>query len=413
MHFTVERKRLVKMIEAVQKKMPGQNRREKTLHLFVGQSSQQSSGSHLDIRHLPCFLRRKAQASAVARPLRIERLGVWYHLTARGNERRAIFRDDADRRHFCGLLGEMAERFRTRLHAFVLMDNHYHLLLSLTEPNLSRGAQWLNVSYSVWFNRRHDRSGHLFQGRFKSIVVNPAEWGLELSRYVHLNPVRIGRLGLGKSARQRSAAGAVSAPQAGVVQERLSRLRAFRWSSYRACIGLESMPSWLDGAAVLDLGGGKARQRQRAYRDYVERAVREGLEKTPWEALRDQVALGGAEFLAKLRPHWKGNATEQGVLRRLAADRPSFADVLARLERAKGEKWSDFRDRRGDSGRDLALYLGRHDCGLKLQELAALAGLRDYKTAATAIKRFEQRLAASAVERQRLEQVRQMSNVEM
>jgi len=97
----------------------------------------------------------------MARPLRIERMGAWYHVTGRGNERRAIFRDDRDREHFCQLLAEMVERFGIRLHAFVLMDNHYHLILELTELNLSRAGQWLNGSYSTWFNRCHRRCGHL------------------------------------------------------------------------------------------------------------------------------------------------------------------------------------------------------------------------------------------------------------
>ena len=85
----------------------------------------------------------------MSRPLRIERAGGWYHLTGRGNERRAIYRDNRDRQHFCELLAEMVARFRLRLHAFVLMDNHYHLIVELTEPNLSRAGQWLNVSDSI------------------------------------------------------------------------------------------------------------------------------------------------------------------------------------------------------------------------------------------------------------------------
>src|SRR5437879_2495785 len=94
--------------------------------------------------------------------------------------------------------------FGLRVHAFVLMSNHYHLLLEITAVNLSRSMQWLNTSYSVWFNRRHRRSGHLFQGRFKSVVVEPESWGLAVSRYLHLNPVRLRRLGLGKAEVQRS-----------------------------------------------------------------------------------------------------------------------------------------------------------------------------------------------------------------
>jgi len=159
------------------------------------------------------------------------------------------------------------------------MDNHYHLLLELLEPNLSRAAQWLNVSYSVWFNRRHARSGHLFQGRFKSIVVNPVEWGLALSRYVHLNPVRVGRLGLGKAERGRARAGLSPAPKPEQVRERIQQLRRYRWSSYRAYLGMAREPEWLECGEVLRLGGGKKGEERRAYREYVEGAVREGLFK--------------------------------------------------------------------------------------------------------------------------------------
>src|SRR5947208_13493613 len=170
----------------------------------------------------------------MARPLRVERAGAWYHITARGNERKAIYRDKRDYQHFCELLAETVERFRWRLHAYVLMPNHYHLLVQTSEPNLSASMQWLSVSYSVWFNLRHRRSGHLFQGRFKAIVVDAAVWGLALSRYVHLNPVRIGRFGLNKSARTAARRGGIAKPEASLVRERIARLRAFAWSSYRA-----------------------------------------------------------------------------------------------------------------------------------------------------------------------------------
>ena len=107
----------------------------------------------------------------------------------------------------------MVSRFRARLHCYVLMDKHYHLVLELTEANLSRAVQWLNVSYNVWYNRRRGRSGHLFQGRFKSVAVSPEEWALELSRYLHLNPVRTKALGLSKADRQGAAGGLAASPQ--------------------------------------------------------------------------------------------------------------------------------------------------------------------------------------------------------
>ena len=150
----------------------------------------------------------------MARPLRIEHAGGWYHVTSRGNERRAIFRDDRDRTHFLELLQNMVGRFNLRVHCFVLMDNHYHLIVELRQANLSLALQWLNLSYSAWFNRRHDRVGHLFQGRFKSVLFSALASALELSRYVHLNPVRVGALGLGKGHRAASRAGAASVPDA-------------------------------------------------------------------------------------------------------------------------------------------------------------------------------------------------------
>src|SRR5262245_23542046 len=112
----------------------------------------------------------------MARLLRVDRPGLWYHLSARGNERRVVFREELDRHHFLELLAQWVERFEVRLHAYVLMDNHYHLLAQTRAPNLSQAMQWLNVSYSVWFNRRHQRVGHLFQGRFKSVIVDPQTW---------------------------------------------------------------------------------------------------------------------------------------------------------------------------------------------------------------------------------------------
>src|SRR5438132_10075420 len=134
----------------------------------------------------------------MARPLRINLAGLWYHVTARGNEQTAIYRDERDRVHFLGLFARWQERFGVRLHAYVLMDNHYHFLLETSEANLSRAMQWLNVSYTVWFNRRRRRVGHLLQGRFKAVVVEREGWGLSLSRYSTLGRL-IGGLVLGST----------------------------------------------------------------------------------------------------------------------------------------------------------------------------------------------------------------------
>ena len=120
----------------------------------------------------------------MARPLRIQLRNGWYHVTARGNNRQRIYLDARDRRHLLELLAEMRERQALEVHAFVLMDNHYHLLVRTPHANLSAAIQWLNVAYSVWWNRRHGRTGHVFQGRFKAVVVESGKWVLEGSLYL-------------------------------------------------------------------------------------------------------------------------------------------------------------------------------------------------------------------------------------
>ncbi|MEW6682133.1 MAG: transposase [Nitrospirota bacterium] len=159
----------------------------------------------------------------MARPLRVQYPGALYHVTARGNERKAIFRTDADREQFLAVLAQAVARYRLRLHAYVLMDNHYHLLLETEEANLSLALRHLNGVYTGYFNRAYDRVGHLFQGRFKAIVVDKTSYLLELSRYIHLNPVRI---------RQPLA------------------LARYPWSSYWAYIGRRAAPAWLAREAV-------------------------------------------------------------------------------------------------------------------------------------------------------------------
>ena len=327
----------------------------------------------------------------MARFPRIERAGAWHHVTARGNERRAIYRDDRDRQHFCDRLGETVELFQWRLHAYVLMNNHFHLLVETPEPNLGRGMQWLNTSYGVWFNRRHQRAGHLLQGRFQSIVVDPTGWALELSRYLHLNPVRVGRLELSKANRQADQAGAGAKPTAKAVQTRLAELRGYRWSSYRAYIGLASPPRWLERETILQLGGGRGPEAALRYRQHVEQAVRQGLAVHPWEEVRDRTVLGGVDFARRLAQGIGLGKGEKARGRRLA--RPTVAQIIRVVEAAKGEKWESFRNRHGDWGRDLVFHLGRKGWALRLRELGDAAGGVDDVAVSMAARRIPQRAA--------------------
>ena len=325
----------------------------------------------------------------MARPLRIWYPEAWYHVTARGNERREIYRSDQDRQVFLARLGQSVGRFGMVLHGYVMMENHFHLILEPREDNLSRAMQWLNVSYSQWFNRRHQRSGHLFQGRFKSVVVDWQAWGLELSRYVHLNPVRTGQEELDKQARQRNRASVGRVVNPDTVKGRIKALRDYRWSSYRAYIGLERVPEWLCHDRVLGLMGEKKSERPRAYQRLVEAALLEGME-SPWDHLRGQVILGEEAYVRQLEEGLSGDEREQAPLKQLRR-RPRWEQAVQVVERLKGEAWAEFRDRHGDWGRDVALWLGRMHCGMKLKELAEAVEVSHYASVGTALKLLEKR----------------------
>ena len=161
----------------------------------------------------------------MSRPLRIEFPGAFYHVTSRGNARQKIHSDDRDRAQFLVTLAGGVDRYAWRCHAYCLMPNHYHLLIETPKPTLSLGMRQLNGLYTQVYNRRHGRVGHLFQGRFKAILVEKEAYLLELLRYVVLNPVR-----------------------AGLVR----RPGAWRWSSYDAFVGAAPCPPWLNMDWVLD-----------------------------------------------------------------------------------------------------------------------------------------------------------------
>ena len=350
----------------------------------------------------------------MARPLRIERPGGRYHVTARGNERKAIFRNDPDRVHFLGLLPELGERFGARVHAYVLMDNHFHLMLETPEANLSRSMQWLGASYSIWFNRRHQRAGHLFQGRFKSVIIEDDAGWQEVGRYLHLNPVRVSAFELNKRQQAASREGLVAAPAPAVLARRLQVLRDYRWSSYRGYAGYSAPLDWVWLEPLGRLCGGKTqRERRAALRQYTEQALRQGAIERPWDRLIAGLVLGTEEFAQKLRRSIGGNAREQRQLKALS--RPvSWPQIVAVLEKARAEKWNEFSRRHGDWGRDAGLWLGRRVGRLKLAELGALVGGLDYAAVGQALSRFGKRLQKETkLRRELLKLESDLSNVEM
>lgn len=320
----------------------------------------------------------------MARPVRIRVAGGLYHVCARGHNRQAIFTDRRDYAHFLELLEEMHERFRVRVYAYCLMRNHHHLLVKTPEGNISRAIQWVNGSHGIWYNRRHERSGHLFGERFKAVLVENEAWGLEVSFYVHLNPVMTESLGLGKQSRKAQARGWTGPPKQEDVQRQLEVLRRHEWSSYRAYAGYGPKPEWLDSGILLRRAGGAEK-----YRRSVEERIQQGTEEDYRSRVRWGLVLGGERFARKVRGNVRPCRETAG--QREWSRRRSFKEIAEIVERLKGESWSAFRDRYGDWGRDVVLWAGRKYGGMTLKELGAAAGGMDYVAVAAAVRRITER----------------------
>ena len=209
----------------------------------------------------------------MARPLRIEFAGALYHVTSRGNARADIFSDDFDRYQFLKLLGEAGKRFGWLCHAYCLMSNHYHLLIETGQPGLSKGMRFLNGVYAQRYNKRHTRVGHLFQGRFKGILVESDAYFLELVRYIVLNPVRA---------------------------RMVRQSQEWPWSSYRATAGLARPEPCLTIDRVLAEFSERCDSARSKYQEFVNTDQNQ---PSPWENLKNQIYLGSDSFVQEMLNH--------------------------------------------------------------------------------------------------------------
>jgi REP element-mobilizing transposase RayT len=278
----------------------------------------------------------------MARPLRLEHAGALWHVTTRGNERRAIFRDDEDRDLFLSNLGKVVDACRWRLHAYVLMPNHYHLLVETPEPNLSKGMQRLNGRYSQRFNRRHQRVGHLMQGRFKSILVEQQRHLLAVARYIVLNPVRA----------------------------RLTRTAGqWEWSNYRATALLTEPPRWLEIQATLrEFDADDLHRGSQLYRQFVSEA--EGSSYSPWDDLRGQICLGGESFRRKIQELiLKRQPSPEHPSSQRRCVRPSIETIRLAVSRAFDVPESILHSQRRGPGRPALALLARTEAALPLRRI--------------------------------------------
>ncbi len=272
--------------------------------------------------------------------------GAFYHVMTRGNCDQELYRKRLDFFAFTDCLGEASKRYGLGVHNFCLMTNHYHLVVETPHGNLSEAMHWLNSSYARAFNRKHDQRGHLFQSRYKALIVDADAYLTWLSRYIHLNPVR-----------------------AGMVPEPLE----YPWSSYRSFVDRARTPEWLQTGFILRQFGRTRGTAQAAYRRFVEGASGKTMDVRIARSLREGTVMGRDSFLDSIM-----KSSEHRTLagrRRL----PPRLEIDAVLEAVSGYFRIPVRSliekgRKGNLARDLAIYLSSRRCGLSLGEIGACFG---------------------------------------
>jgi len=279
----------------------------------------------------------------VARPLRITYPGAFYHVTSRGNEKKDVFKSRRDREKFLEYLASATARYGALIHAYCLMSNHYHLLLETPGCNLSQIMQHINSAYTTYFNIKRKRAGHLFQGRFKAILVEADEYATELSRYIHLNPVRAGIAG-----------NPVDYP----------------WSSYRSYIGRDNAPEWLKREFIFGYFGKRATDAMKNYRAFVEELLGEEYE-SPLKNTYGTAILGTAGFIETITAtHITAREADRDLpaLRQFSTG-PSLDEILTAVNTVLGN------DKK--LARQAGMYLCHKYSGEKLRTIGEVFNVRE------------------------------------
>jgi REP element-mobilizing transposase RayT len=313
----------------------------------------------------------------MARPLRIEYGGAFYHVTSRGNERRKIFYADSDYKKFKVYLREAQEKYGYLLHSYVLMANHYHLLIETPEANMSQVMHFINGSYTTYINRKRGRVGHLFQGRYKAILIERDQYLLELSRYIHMNPVRAG---LAK------------------------RPEEYPYSSYGVLIG-RSKENFVYGDLIWRMISGERGNGKKRYRTFVEDGIGRR-QDSPLKDVYGGAILGGDRFikeiLGRLRDEifHKGEVSHRRRLRTLYGPTNLIQRICGYFKITPDE----LRRKKGDY-RKMAIYLVKRFTGMTNREIGGLFGGLTYSAVAKAYERYSLKLAKDKSLKRELESI--------
>lgn len=273
----------------------------------------------------------------MARQLRIEYPGAFYHVYSRGNQKQAIFLSDEDRYYFLKALGDASTKFGVVFHGYCLMPNHYHLIAETLLAKLSKVMHLVNTTYTVYFNKKRMRCGHLFQGRFKSILIEVEAYAQELTRYIHLNPVRAGLAALPED---------------------------YFWSSYKEYIGSRKPYPWLNTSFILGRGGDHLEEARLSYATFVLAGIGKEPPDGYHESKRSGI-LGSPEFIDRIKAKYLANQfdspdRERPQLRVLRT-RIRLADLLAMTEKILGPP--------NRLVRSTAIYLSHRTADYTLEEI--------------------------------------------
>ena len=286
----------------------------------------------------------------MARPLRVEYPGAFYHVINRGNNQEKIFKNDRDMEKFLEYLEIASERFSIIFHTYCLMDNHFHLLVETPEANLSVAMQWINVSYATYFNRKDGRHGHLFQGRFKAVLIDADEYLKNLSRYIHLNPVR---------------AKMVLAPS------------DYKWSSYSAFIGKIKAPEFLEINWLLSNFGKSKKEVKRNFKDFVEGVDIETIEN-PNMQVTEGFILGDSDFVDWVKDTFLSGRQGEKEIPQLKKLKPRVQ--LETVVNAVCEEYGCSKEqiikkgRKKNKAREVAIYIARNVSGMSCKNLGEYFG---------------------------------------
>ena len=325
----------------------------------------------------------------MARPLRIEYPGAYYHVMSRGNAGENIFPGRKDKERLLEYLAKAVDQYTIVIHTYCLMSNHYHLLMETPQANLSSAMQWLNVSYAVSYNRRHGRNGHLFGGRFKALLIDAEAYLTHLSRYIHLNPVRA---------------------------KMVRRPEDYPWSSYPALVDQVRKPDWLETRELLSYfaprgsSHGKSDKKEaiKYYRAFVQDVDPEAVENPAKQAAGGFI-VGGSDFVRWVQESFLARRKDEKAIPQLKVLRPripvgAIVEAVSREFDGDEERILEKGHKR-NTARDIAISLSRSHSGVSCSDLGVTFGGISGSAISERCKELSKELARDRQLRGRMERI--------